>query len=98
GRSDSVAFTSTLATAEDPDSLWLTPSLWTGLVPYLGAPSVAFVGSYDQVAAALLELRDQAGVGEYLFMGWPDLEEMTRFAEQVRPRVRALEAAQPSSA
>lgn len=98
-RSDSVAFTSTLATAEGPDSQWLTPTLWTGLVPYLGAPSVAFVGSYDEIAAALVELRDEVGIGEYLFMGWPDLEEMSRFAEQVRPRVRALEAGtQPSSA
>jgi alkanesulfonate monooxygenase len=90
-RSDSVAFTSTLASAEDPEREWLTPTLWTGLVPYLGAPAVAFVGSYDEVAAALIEWRDAAGISEYLFMGWPDLEEMTRFADEVRPRVRARE-------
>lgn len=88
-RSDSVAFTSTLASAEDPDQEWLTPTLWTGLVPYLGAPAVAFVGSYDEVADALATWRDEVGIDEYLFMGWPDLAEMTRFAEQVRPRVRA---------
>jgi alkanesulfonate monooxygenase len=60
-------------------------------VPYLGAPAIAFVGSYDEVAAALVEWRDDVGISEYLFMGWPDLEEMTRFADEVRPRVRARE-------
>lgn len=90
-RSDSVAFTSTLQSAEDPDLEWLTPTLWTGLVPYLGAPAVAFVGSYDEVAQALVQWRDDVGISEYLFMGWPDLEEMTRFAQEVRPRVRARE-------
>ncbi len=91
-RSDSVAFTSTLASAEGPDSEWLTPTLWTGAVPFLGAPAIAFVGSYDEIAAALVELSREVGIREFLFMGWPDLDEMTRFAEQVRPRVRALEA------
>jgi alkanesulfonate monooxygenase len=91
-RSDSVAFTSTLATAEAPDAAWLTPTLFTGLVSSLGAPAIAFVGSYDEVAATLLEYRRIAGVTQYLFMGWPDLDEMVRFDRELRPRVRALEA------
>jgi alkanesulfonate monooxygenase len=85
-RSDSVAFTGTLALAEESGGEWLTPSLWTGAVPYLGAPAIAFVGSYDEVAAAIGEFAE-VGISQFLFMGWPDLEEMERFAHEVRPRL-----------
>jgi alkanesulfonate monooxygenase len=89
-KSDSVAFTSMLGRAEAIESPWLTPYLWTGAVPYLGAPAVAIVGSPAEVADALLEYRE-AGVTEFLFMGWPDAEEMERFAYDVVPLVRARE-------
>jgi alkanesulfonate monooxygenase len=90
-RSDSVAFTSMLGLAEESESPWLTPTLWTGAVPYLGAPAVALVGSPDEVASALLDYV-AVGVTQFLFMGWPDVEEMTRFASDVAPRVREGEA------
>jgi alkanesulfonate monooxygenase len=90
GRTDSVAFRSTLAAAEAPESEWLTPVLWNGLVPYLG--EVCLVGSADEIAAALLEFRD-AGIRQFLFSGWPDEEEMAFFGTEVLPRVRALEGA-----
>jgi alkanesulfonate monooxygenase len=98
-RSDSVTFTTMLAQAESHDA-WVTPTLWTGAVPYLGAPSVALVGGYDDVAGAILEYAE-IGVSQFLFLGWPDLEEMTRFAAEVLPRVRdreggAVAAAYPS--
>jgi alkanesulfonate monooxygenase len=86
--SDSVAFTSTLALAEESPSDWLTASLWTGAVPYLGAPAIALVGSYDEVAEGILEFT-KVGVTQFLFLGWPDLPEMTAFNEEVRPRVLA---------
>jgi alkanesulfonate monooxygenase len=89
-RSDSVVFTSTLAAAES-GSDWLGPTLWTGAVPYCGAPAIAFVGSYDEIAATLLEYRRDVGVTQFLLLGWPDLDEMVRFHHEVRPRVRALE-------
>jgi alkanesulfonate monooxygenase len=89
-RSDSVAFTSTIALAEKSSSEWLTPTLWTGAVPYLGAPAIALVGSFTEVAAAILEYR-QVGVTQFLFMGWPDLEEMTFFSRGVLPLVRRQE-------
>lgn len=90
-RSDSVAFTSTLAMGEQRED-WLTPWLWVGAVPFLGAPAVAIVGSYDDVAAGILAYR-AVGVTQFLFMGWPDLEEMSRFHAHVLPRVRRAEAA-----
>jgi alkanesulfonate monooxygenase len=87
GRSDSVAFTSTYALAEESRSDWLTPTLWTGAVPYLGAPAIALVGSAEEVAGAILDYR-RIGVRQFLFMGWPDVEEMTFFGREVLPRVR----------
>jgi len=90
--SDSVAFTSTLGLAEAEGSDWLTPWLWTGAVPFLGAPSVALVGSYEEVADGILEM-NRAGITQFLFMGWPDIEEMTRFHRHVAPLVRQQEAA-----
>lgn len=86
-KSDSFAFGSTLKLAEEADSPWLTRCLWTGAVPYLGAPAIALVGSYREVADAILEYQ-AAGVSQFLFMGWPDLEEMKRFSEGILPRLR----------
>jgi alkanesulfonate monooxygenase len=91
-RSDSVSFTTVLGMAEAHDA-WLSPTLWTGAVPFLGAPSMALVGSYDEVADALWDYRAR-GVSQFLFLGWPDRDEMTRFAEGVLPRVRRREAAE----
>ncbi len=75
--------------AESQDA-WVTPTLWTGAVPYLGAPSIALVGDYDEVADAIWEYR-KVGVSQFLFLGWPDIEEMTRFSQHVLPRVRHRE-------
>jgi len=88
----SEAFNSALALGEREED-WLCPWLWTGAVPYLGAPSVAIVGSYDAVACAIMEYK-RIGVSQFLFMGWPDEAEMSRFGAEVLPRVRALETAQ----
>ncbi len=91
-RSDSVGFTSTYALAER-DSSWPTPYLWTGAVPYMGAPSIALVGSPDEIVDALFEYRE-VGVSQFLFMGLPeDLEQMTFFGSQILPRVRDRERA-----
>jgi alkanesulfonate monooxygenase len=91
-RSDSVAFTSTYQLAAERDS-WLTETLWSGAVPFLGAPAMAIVGSPEDVTDALFEFRE-AGITQFLFMGWPDMEEMSRFHDEVLPRVRAREAAE----
>lgn len=87
-KSDSVAFTSTIALAET-DS-WITPWLWTGLVPYLGAISISIIGSYEEVAAAIIECQDM-GITQFLFIGYPDMEEMIHFGEGVLPLVRKME-------
>ena len=89
--SDSVGFRSTYSLADRSDGPWLGSCLWTGAVPYLGAPAVALVGSYDDVARALMDYR-RAGASQFLFMGWPDIEEMARFGGEILPRVRELDA------
>ena len=86
---DSVAFTAMYRMARN-EAAWPAPYLWTGAVPYFGAPSIALVGSFDEIADALLAYKS-AGISQFLFLGWPDLEEMTLFHDEVLPRVRALE-------
>jgi alkanesulfonate monooxygenase len=88
-RLDSVAFRAMYAMARD-DKEWPAPYLWTGAVPYLGAPSIALVGSFDDLADTIVAYK-HAGISQFLFLGWPDLEEMTLFRDEVLPRVRALE-------
>jgi len=95
-RSDSVAFGSTLALAErnqERNQEWLTRCLWTGAVPFLGAPAIALVGSFEEIAQTLLDY-GQTGITQFLFMGWPDTEEMKLFRQGVLPLVRAGESRQ----
>jgi alkanesulfonate monooxygenase len=87
-QSSSVAFSTAFDSAIRCE--WLTPSLWTGAVPFLGPSATALLGSYDEIVAALIGYK-QAGIGEFLFLGWPDLDEMRRFADEVAPLVRERE-------
>ena len=82
GRSDSVAFTGTYARATAGRDAWLGPCLWNGAVPYLGAPAIALVGSAEDVASTILGYQ-RMGVSQFLFMGWPDIDEMSFFSESV---------------
>jgi alkanesulfonate monooxygenase len=66
-------------------------------VSYLGAPAIALVGSAEDIAGAIMEYR-QVGITQFLFMGWPDLQEMTFFSQTVLPLVRANEASSVQSA
>ena len=89
---DSVAFRAMYAAARD-NGEWPAPYLWTGAVPYFGAPSIALVGSFDEMAETIVAYK-HAGISQFLFLGWPDLPEMTLFHDEVLPRVRALESAE----
>jgi alkanesulfonate monooxygenase len=89
---DSVAYRSTLELAEKSESDWLTPWLWTGAIPCLGSPAIALVGGPEEIASALMEYK-QVGISQFLFMGWPDFDEMTYFGREVLPLVREKEQA-----
>lgn len=71
-------------------SLWSAPCLWSGLVPYLGPPSVALVGGPDDIVDAIFQYRD-VGVTQFLFQGRPDVETLALFGEQILPRIRRRE-------
>jgi alkanesulfonate monooxygenase len=88
-QSSSVAFSA--AYDQSTKCEWLSPTLWAGAVPFLGPSATALLGSYDDIADALIAYKHD-GVGEFLFLGWPDIDEMKRFAHDVAPRVREREA------
>ena len=72
----------------------MTDVLWAGAVPYLGAPAIALVGSPEEITAAIMEYR-RIGVSQFLFLGWPDLEEMTFFGREILPLIRRAEGQVP---
>ena len=82
--SDSTGFRAVYAAAASPSTAWLSRTLWTGAVPFLGAPAIALVGSYAEIAEAILGYREM-GVTQFLFVGWPDVSEMQHFAAGVKP-------------
>ena len=80
------------ATYNLADEEWLTPTLWTGAIRAYGAPSIALVGTPDEVASAIMEYK-AIGISQFIFSGWPKLEEMIRFGRDVVPLVRDKERA-----
>ncbi len=76
---------------------WITPTLWTGAVRVYGAPAMALVGSYEEVARALVEY-GAVGVSQFILAGWPKREEMLRFGRHVLPMVREMEKNEASAA
>jgi alkanesulfonate monooxygenase len=86
-RSDSASMQETYQLARHE---WLTPALWTGAVPVFGAPALALVGDPATVAGGIQELAD-AGVSHFILSGWPTLEALIRFGDEVLPLIRAQE-------
>jgi alkanesulfonate monooxygenase len=83
-KSDSVNVRTTYALAETE---WLRPWLWTGAVRTHGAPSVAILGSPAEIAEGIEELA-AAGITQFIFGGWPKLETMEFFGEEVLPLIQ----------
>jgi len=73
---------------------WLTPYLWTGLVPYMGAPSISIVGSPDEIIEAIFEYR-RIGVTQFLFQARPDFLTLNFFGTEILPRIRQREILDP---
>ncbi|MDF1695920.1 MAG: LLM class flavin-dependent oxidoreductase [Saprospiraceae bacterium] len=70
---------------------WLTPWLWTGAVKTFGAPTIAMVGTPDELSDAIMEYK-AAGVTHFIFSGWPKQSEMIYFGKNVLPLVREKES------
>ncbi|WP_013334371.1 LLM class flavin-dependent oxidoreductase [Gloeothece verrucosa] len=87
---DSQSIKTTLEQAKAVDSDWITPWLWRGAVPYFGASAVALVGTPVEIASALLHYK-QIGCSQFIFSGWPKIDAMTYFGQEILPLVREME-------
>ncbi|MCX2728670.1 LLM class flavin-dependent oxidoreductase [Saccharopolyspora sp. NFXS83] len=68
----------------DARELEVHPGLWSGVGLLRGGAGTAFVGSHEEVADLMSEYHD-VGVEEFVFSGYPHLEEAYWFGEGVRP-------------
>ena len=89
---ESVGFTEIYRLAKDRSS-WLTPYLWTGLVPYMGPMSISLIGNPDEIIDAIFAYR-RIGVTQFMFQARPDLPTLEFFGTAVLPRIRRREAAE----
>ena len=76
--------------ASEAEDKWLSPLLWKGFVRYYGPVWTTLVGSFDDVAGALLEYKE-IGITQFIMSGWPELDEVRTFGSEVVPRVRRVE-------
>jgi alkanesulfonate monooxygenase len=70
------------------DDLEIAPNLWAGVGLVRGGAGTALVGSYAEVADRVAELHE-LGIEEYIFSGYPHLEEAYHVGEGVRPLLAA---------
>jgi alkanesulfonate monooxygenase len=68
------------------DSLEIYPNLWAGVGLVRGGAGTALVGSHDDVCDRIAEYH-QAGIDEFIFSGYPHLEEAYRVGEGVIPEL-----------
>lgn len=69
------------------DKLEIYPHLWAGVGLVRGGAGTALVGDPDQVAGLIKQYMD-VGVENFIFSGYPHLEEAYRVAELVFPRIK----------
>ncbi|OBG88041.1 alkanesulfonate monooxygenase [Mycobacterium sp. E802] len=74
-------------TWSDARSLEIAPNLWSGVGLVRGGAGTALVGSHTQVADRIAEYAE-IGIDEFIFSGYPHLEELFWFGEGVVPILR----------
>ena len=87
-KTDSVSFKKAY---ELGDTEWLMPNLWTGAVRVQGPTAIALVGSPEEIASRFLDYKS-IGISQFILSGWPKLDEMIFFGQDVLPLVRQKEA------
>jgi alkanesulfonate monooxygenase len=70
-----------------PEQLEIYPNLWAGVGLVRGGAGTALVGSHQQVADRIEEYA-ALGIEEFIFSGYPHLEEAYWFGEGVLPELR----------
>jgi alkanesulfonate monooxygenase len=71
----------------DARSLEIAPNLWSGVGLVRGGAGTALVGSHTEVADRIAEYA-KIGIDEFIFSGYPHLEELYWFGEGVVPILR----------
>ncbi|WP_396923403.1 LLM class flavin-dependent oxidoreductase [Mycolicibacterium sp.] len=74
-------------TWSDARSLEIAPNLWAGVGLVRGGAGTALVGSHTEVADRIAEYAE-IGIDEFIFSGYPHLEELFWFGEGVVPILR----------
>jgi alkanesulfonate monooxygenase len=69
------------------DQLEVSPNLWAGVGLVRGGAGTALVGSHEEVADRIAEYHD-LGIEEFIFSGYPHLEEAYQVGEGVLPVLR----------
>ncbi|MFC9931284.1 LLM class flavin-dependent oxidoreductase [Streptomyces sp. NPDC127190] len=69
------------------DGLEIHPNLWAGIGLVRGGAGTALVGSHTEVAERIKEYA-ALGIEEFIFSGYPHLEEAYWFGEGVLPKLR----------
>lgn len=69
------------------DNLVVAPNLWAGVGLVRGGAGTALVGSHEEIADRIAEYH-AIGIDEFVFSGYPHLEEAYRFGEGVTPVLR----------
>ena len=77
----------TNGTWHDARSLEIAPNLWSGVGLVRGGAGTALVGSHTEVADRIAEYAE-IGIDEFIFSGYPHLEELFWFGEGVVPILR----------
>ncbi|AFJ48025.1 FMNH2-dependent alkanesulfonate monooxygenase [Shimwellia blattae] len=70
------------------DNLEIAPNLWAGVGLVRGGAGTALVGNPEQVATRIREYQ-ALGIENFIFSGYPHLDEAHRFAELVMPLLNA---------
>ncbi len=69
------------------DDLVVSPNLWAGVGLVRGGAGTALVGSHEEVAERIAEYH-ALGIDEFIFSGYPHLEEVYNVGEGVVPALR----------
>lgn len=72
----------------------MAPNLWAGIGLVRGGAGTALVGSHEQVADRIEEYH-RLGLDEFIFSGYPHLEEAYWFGEHVTPILRRRGLVEP---
>jgi alkanesulfonate monooxygenase len=72
------------------EAQWLNRSLFAGLAPYYGPVWTTLLGTPIELADAFLAYK-RIGVSEFIISGWPEVDEVDMFGQEVLPLVREAE-------